>query len=303
MSASALKLNSDPQVAANVPDGWELVRLRRFDAPVKEVQPETKEAQTPATAHDVESARFFAQNALRTRTVRHIHGRRQLLPKQSVRDPSGKKVRRQGKRNKKNLGSSEVAVPALSPMMDRNLFDAMRSMARSALSPDHTYHFLLPQTLSLTSSGAGVFNGSIYGFDPSSAANWTELALIFDEFRCIRLDLQFVPRDRYNKQLEVAAAGFQTAPIAIGYDLNTASVTPGSYDAVLARTGSKLLSLDQGWTFPAVRPTTKDQTWWAPVAAPTTFPGSIIAYGDQNANTLNMGKTTGWYHVEFRMVQ
>jgi len=49
----------------------------------------------------------------------------------------------------------------------------------------------------LTSNGSGVIN-LVYNSSPSTAANWTALAGVFDEYRTLAFEVWFEPNDQYD---------------------------------------------------------------------------------------------------------
>jgi hypothetical protein len=207
------------------------------------------------------------------------------------------KGKRKGKKKHGKGVSENVSVPLL---RGENLTATTVAFARSMLSPNHTYRFRLPyDTGTLAASGTGVFGATVTNFSPALAGNWTELAAIFDEFRCLECLTVFQPINRY----QYLAAYPNKGTLGVAADINTAGLTYTSMEQLLTYQQSKLVSPEVPWSFRATRPTTEGQTWWAETLSPATYPGTACGlFGSGYTNNAVIGNLVTYYFVEFRMI-
>jgi len=132
---------------------------------------------------------------------------------------------RNNNRNQRSRRGSRRAVVNRVPRQLRELPIAASSYYGQLRDPSTRNEvtlktLVLNSVSSLTSSGIGVIN-PVYSSSPSTAANWTGLSGVFDEYRVLAFEVWFEPNDQYDLP---ATTG--TVPIFTVLDHDNALVLP-----------------------------------------------------------------------------
>lgn len=194
----------------------------------------------------------------------------------------------QSRRNKKNGRGGNKPYEA-----------TMSRMMVAARNPVSTRRFVLSIQGNIGSSGAGIIAGA-FGMDPSGSAEWSSLALVYDQFRVL------------GGQLKLACCVPNTVVLSslvrFAYD-NDSAATPSSYADVMAY--SEVTDVPAIWTSgsvktvnfrrPVLRGVPQSEQLWYNETSPSTSPGSLKFYGTGLTSSTNYWNYILDYLVEFQM--
>lgn len=106
------------------------------------------------------------------------------------------------------------------------------------------YEVVLTQTVVISSTVGGVIN-TVVGNSPASYFDWASFAAIFDEYRCLGLEVWTQPTERYNKTTSI-----MTGPIWVLVDYDDITALTSTNEAA-SYASSKEKSLDTPWKYSA----------------------------------------------------
>jgi len=165
-------------------------------------------------------------------------------------------------------------------------------------APTSIRRFIVTTTGSLGSDGAGVMAGA-FSMNPSSGSTWTQLALLYDQFRVIGGQLKLVPRTANN-------SGAINGLLRFAFD-NDTNATPTSIGDIAAY--SEITDVPAVWTSgvvkvvnykrPIVRGVVQGAQQWYDEAAPSASPGSLKYYGSGLSASITYLNYVMDYLVEF----
>lgn len=172
-------------------------------------------------------------------------------------------------------------------------------MMVAARNPVSTRSFVLSIQGSIGSSGAGIIAGA-FSMDPSGSAEWSSLALVYDQFRVL------------GGQLKLACAVPNTVVLSslvrFAFD-NDSAASPSSYADVMAY--SEITDVPAIWTNGAVkavnfrRPVIKgvpqQAQLWYQETSPSSSPGALKFYATGLTSSTNYWNYILDYLVEFQM--
>jgi hypothetical protein len=143
----------------------------------------------------------------------------------------------------------------------------------------------------VTSNVSGVLSLAL-PMNPSSAADWSNWAGAYSEYRLLGCDMEFFPQNRYSK------SGVVTTPILGAVTHQTTSSAPNSYTAIMALASARKLSLEDPWKI-EWRMTGAEEASFKDTAAPA-FIGSIYLYSDGLTVSTTYGRVFIYWLVQFR---
>lgn len=165
---------------------------------------------------------------------------------------------------------------------------------RSLLSADHTYYIVLPRVLNLTSNGVGTIS-TTFGADPQFLTEWSSLAAIFDVFYTARIDMKFVPTNKY------FTATKTTRMVAFANDRDS-SLLPTTYDSMVQREHT-LSDMTSYHTHVWMAPPLADSSGFVDVGTPASMLGGIAAFGEALSNSTEYGFIVTNHYLMFRYRQ
>lgn len=147
----------------------------------------------------------------------------------------------------------------------------------------------------IVSSGAGAIVTAI-DKDPSSVApEWASWVALFDEYRVLAMEVNYVPRNEYLGSITL----MPSVIAAVDHDDAT---TPPTFASVFSKSSSKICNMAQPWKMTWRMSGNPDNTW-SDLNAPATGKGSIKIY---NAGTFSNSTTYGdiliRWRVQFRSI-
>lgn len=144
----------------------------------------------------------------------------------------------------------------------------------------------------MSSSPAGVAAYSVSS-DPGSCSDWTSLAAVYQEWRCVGFQVKYVP---FYKYAQVGGIGPSVGAVC---NVHTpAAAAPASLDAVLQNATHKSVHSHTPWTMHWRMHSIEEAVWTTTSAA--TDHGSIQWYLNQMTSSSDYGLVHITYLIEFR---
>ncbi len=139
-----------------------------------------------------------------------------------------------------------------------------------------------------TTSGAGVID-LVFGNSPASLSDWTALSGMYNEYRCLGLELRYVPIK------QVASWAYGIAHTVVDHDVSSAL---GGINAALQHESCKMYTMYSEWNRDA-KASGVEEFDWIPVTAPVSN-FYIKVYSSDNATIQTIGRFYLTYLLEFR---
>ena len=172
---------------------------------------------------------------------------------------------------------------------------SQKKMFNSTAKAEHVQRkFVLHDSGTISSSGAGTISSAAISFNPSSAQDWGKLSSYYDEFRVLGVRVQLLPN-------QIFSVTKLNDIIAMYHDNDSA--TPDSFAVALQRSNKVMIpaiftTTDSLPSFTFMRPNTKDSPIpWDDVATPSSSGGAIV-FVSQVATLSTSTNYLTWY-VEY----
>ncbi len=172
-------------------------------------------------------------------------------------------------------------------------------MMVAARNPVSTRRFVLSVQSYLGTSAGGVMSG-VFLMDPSGSAQWSSLALIYDQFRVLGGQLKI--------SCMVPNTVIGSGVIRFAFD-NDSTTTPTTYADVLAY--SEVTDVPAVWSSgqiktvdyrrPVLNGVPQEANIWYNETSPSSSPGSLKYYGAGLTGTSTYWNCIMDYLVEFQM--
>jgi hypothetical protein len=147
---------------------------------------------------------------------------------------------------------------------------------------------VLATTSTIASSGAGAID-LVISNSPAGCPGWSNFVAIFDEYRVLGFEVQFVPYNQYSKSTQVTSS-----LVGVIDRDNAAALT--SYNGAVQSSSYSILSLENPWTKTARLMGTTEEGQFFQTSSPTSNVW-IKLYAD----SLSLSSTYGRYFVTFRV--
>lgn len=141
----------------------------------------------------------------------------------------------------------------------------------------------------------GVFNnGPLLG----SATDWSNFSGAYHEYRCLAMQLDFLPNNQYSKTTTTAA------PLAAVVDRSASTSAITSWNVAVGHDSVQFLSLENKWRKPWCEPVVwrangnEEMQWYETNSLVTT--GLIKLFSDGNTASTTYGRILLTYVVQFR---
>lgn len=171
--------------------------------------------------------------------------------------------------------------------------NVFRSFDRRMATETDCYTIKMVEETTISSDASGKWSTTnVVGSNPSSAANWSSLALVFDEYRTLAMTAELVPLTYAG-----GATSVLRAPIVGVVDLDSASALTSytlaaQYSSTKEADGGKrikLISLMSG----------SENSQFQSTAAPTNL-WYIKFYSANNSNSIVLGQLRIVRYIQFR---
>ncbi len=170
---------------------------------------------------------------------------------------------------------------------------AVASLSRF-VTPNKIFRIRLGSWQNITASGAGLVDDT-FPTDPSVSADWSALALLFDEFRVVSMRVRYEANSRYYS----STTSITQNGIGVMFD-NNDNTALSSLDQVVNASHHKFCSF-KSFDFSATRPQITPSAYWTPTASPGASPGSIKMLSGGNPASALLGTVFVYYNIEARM--
>jgi len=164
---------------------------------------------------------------------------------------------------------------------------------RSTLEANTTDTVLLVYQTTLTSTAGGVI-ATVFGNAPNSAANWADWNTVEGEYRCLGMQVEFIPNNRYSKVST-------TCRMLCIDDDRRSSTALASYAAATSRPSCRKLSLEDPWKH-AIHMAGAEESQFVAVSAPASV-SWIKTYADGLSINTEYGIVLVYYLVQFRNIE
>lgn len=152
---------------------------------------------------------------------------------------------------------------------------------------------VLRQFLTVGSTVGGVI-ADVISSSPASAANWADTNLVWGEYRCLAMSMQYLPSNRYSKVTTT------TLPCAVIKDRRNATALASLADGA-DHEGCYIKSLEDPWSM-TMKMNGIEESIFLPVSGPTAFFWFKFYVSGLTPST-NYGYLLVTYRVQFRNVE
>ncbi len=149
----------------------------------------------------------------------------------------------------------------------------IRSFSGVERAEVHQRRFILHNSGTISTSGAGTLSSAFVTLDPSSCLDWGKISSYYDEFRVLGVKIRLVS----NQQFSVTKLN----DLLVCY-LDNDSSSPDSFSTSLQRVHKSIIPAvfthtnGRCWTRTFMRPVDKTSpVGWFDVAAPSSSPGAV----------------------------
>ncbi len=170
-----------------------------------------------------------------------------------------------------------------------------------ARNPVSIHRFICSLSGLLTSTAGGELKGTL-SMDPSSASNWSQLSVLYDQFRVLGGQLKLVP------YVGNGSSGAANAICAFVFD-NDSATTPSSIADIAGY--SEITYHPTIWTDgairtvnfkrPVIKGVVQGQQLWYNETSPSSSPGALKYYATNVTNSTVYYSYVLEYLVEFQM--